>query len=129
MNVTVDQVAVPMDNTYWCFVRRLDELRDVAHHLVQFQPIHTYPGLLHHMEVFHCDVAPDTEIPMYAGLCDNAPPSVMQCMRVIALWALGSVGFSYPPDAGLLIGGPGMNPFVRVEMHYNNQHNKTGKVF
>lgn len=125
--ITVDQVAVPMDNTYWCFVHRLDEIREKSHHMVHFEPIHTHPGLMHHMEVFHCDVAPDTQIPMYSGICDQAPADVMQCNRVIALWALGSIGFSYPPEAGMRIGGPDMNPYVRVEMHYNNAENRSGK--
>lgn len=43
--------------------------------------------------------------------------------------AIGMTGFSYPPEVGLPIGGPNINRFYRLEMHYVNSNSSlVGKL-
>lgn len=51
-----------------------------------------------------------------------------QCQRSIAIRGLGTPGFTFPPEAGLPIGGPMANPYYRIEVHYANLDNKTGWI-
>ena len=75
------------------------------------------------MEVFHCDGAPDEEFPLWQGPCgsDEAPEELTKCKKVLAAWAIGAGPFTYPEEAGLAIGGSDFNPYVMLEVHYNNQ--------
>lgn len=72
------------------------------------------------MEVFHCEAPVETEIPLYDGDCDQMPAAAKVCSRVISLWAMGASTFTYPPEAGLPIGGENYNPFIRLEVHFHN---------
>lgn len=72
------------------------------------------------MEVFHCETNVDVEIPLYEGNCDDMPKEAKVCSRVISLWAMGASIFTYPKKAGLPIGGPDYNPYIRLEVHFNN---------
>jgi len=45
----------------------------------------------------------------------------------MAAWAMGAEGFHYPIEAGLPIGGADFNPYLRLEIHYNNPLKKAGK--
>ena len=84
--------------------------------------------ILHHMEVFHCSAAPGTEFPLWSGPCgsDSAPKELNQCKKVLAAWAIGAGPFQYPEEAGLAIGGEEFNPYVMLEVHYNNQEKQGG---
>lgn len=86
----------------------------------QFEPIITSPSIVHHMEIFHCETDVDVEIPLYEGNCDDMPKEAKVCSRVISLWAMGASTFTYPKQAGLPIGGPNYNPYIRLEVHFNN---------
>lgn len=59
---------------------------------------------------------------------DQNEAAVAQCSQVVALWALGSEGFTYPPEAGVPLGGAGFSPYFRLEVHYNNVANRTGLI-
>lgn len=87
---------------------------------LQFEPIVVTESTVHHMEVFHCEAPVETEIPLYDGDCDQMPVSAKVCSRVISLWAMGASTFTYPPEAGLPIGGENYNPFIRLEVHFHN---------
>jgi len=82
--------------------------------------------LVHHMEVFHCVASPSTEFPMYSGSCDDSPSEIRVCSRVIAAWAMGAEAMHYPKEVGYPIGGPDFNPYLRLEIHYNNPKKKAG---
>lgn len=86
--------------------------------------------ILHHMEVFHCSAPVDTEFPLWSGPCgsDSAPSVLGQCKKVLAAWAIGAGPFQYPEEAGLAVGGEEFNPYVMLEVHYNNQEKKSGKL-
>lgn len=72
------------------------------------------------MEVFHCEAPVETEIPLYDGDCDQLPAAAKVCSRVISIWAMGASTFTYPPEAGLPFGGENYNPYLRLEVHFNN---------
>lgn len=96
-------------------------------HIVQFEPIIKTPAIVHHMEVFHCETDPNVEIPLYNGDCEKLPAAAKVCSKVMALWAMGASTFTYPPEAGLPIGGPSFNPYVRLEVHFHNPELQAGK--
>ena len=56
------------------------------------------------------------------------PKQLSQCKKVLAAWAIGAGPFSYPPDAGLAIGGPQFHQYVMLEVHYNNPELRPGIV-
>lgn len=41
---------------------------------------------------------------------------------------MGADAFVYPEEAGLLIGGQNFNPYVMLEVHYNNPELQDGNV-
>lgn len=81
------------------------------------------------MEVFHCEAPPTTELPLYSGPCDESPKEISVCSRVMAAWAMGAEPLHYPAETGFPIGGEDFNPFVRLEIHYNNPQVKAGKYY
>lgn len=126
--IIVSDVAVPVkDTTYWCKVQKL---KDVAtkKHIVEFEPIIDNEGLVHHMEVFHCATDPKAEIPLYEGECEEMPDEVRVCAKVMALWAMGAERFTYPEETGMPIGGKDFNPYIRLEIHYNNPDLVSGLI-
>lgn len=50
------------------------------------------------------------------------------CKKVLAAWAMGADAFVYPKEAGLSIGGDLFNPFIMLEVHYNNPERLSGKI-
>lgn len=127
IDVTLNKVEIPAkETTYWCHIQKLNDFIRRKHHIVQFEPLITNEDIVHHMEVFHCETDVDVEIPMYNGDCDQLPAEAKVCSRVISLWAMGASAFTYPPEAGLPIGGPEYNPYVRLEVHFNNPTLKAG---
>ncbi|XP_047490097.1 dopamine beta-hydroxylase-like [Penaeus chinensis] len=86
--------------------------------------------IVHHMEVFHCEYPPDFQVPLYQGPCHSPdrPREINACKKVLAAWAMGASAFVYPQEAGLPIGGPDFNPFLMLEVHYNNPGLFAGRV-
>nr|CAG4643081.1 EOG090X0318 [Ilyocryptus agilis] len=112
------------ETTYWCRVVRLPEHFNRKQHVIQFEPAieKGRESIVHHMEVFHCEAPRDEIMPEYRGPCTDPsrPEPTRVCKRVLAAWAYGAGPFVYPPEAGLPIGGPDFNPYVMLEVHYNN---------
>lgn len=134
-DIRLSNVEIPStDTTYYCKTQKLPPvLQQRKHHIVQFEPLinsTTDNGesymFTHHMEVFHCEAPVDVEIPLYSGDCTNLPPAAEVCKRVISLWAMGASAFTYPPEAGLPIGGKDYNPYIRIEVHFNNPERLAG---
>lgn len=80
------------------------------------------------MEVFQCEAPADIVIPLYHGDCDYLPAEAKVCAKVISLWARGASTFTYPLETGLPIGGKTFNPYIRLEVHYNNPALLSGKL-
>jgi len=123
-------VEIPAtETTYWCKVQKLNENFNSKHHIVQFEPIIKNSAYVHHMEVFHCNTDPDVVIPLYNGDCQFLPSEAKVCSKVISLWAMGASTFTYPKETGLPIGGKDYNPYIRLEVHYNNPLLDSGMIF
>ena len=146
--VAASKVSVPnQETTYWCHVTRLpDHFLKQKHHVLQFEAAieSGHESLVHHMELFHCEAPVNEIMPEYRGSCtaEDRPEVTRVCKRVLAAWAYGAGPFVYPQvtsiqlvstralnkishlihlqEAGLPIGGPDFNPFVMLEVHYNN---------
>lgn len=129
VDVRLNKVPIPVqETTYWCHIQKLDDFIQQKHHIVQFEPLISNPDIVHHMEVFHCETDVDTQIPLYNGDCNQLPEEAKICNRVISLWAMGASAFTYPKEAGLPVGGTNYNPFIRLEVHFNNPELKAGKL-
>ncbi|XP_017113449.1 tyramine beta-hydroxylase [Drosophila elegans] len=129
IEITLKEAPVPdRETTYWCHVQRLEGDLQRRHHIVQFEPLIRTPGIVHHMEVFHCEAGELDEIPLYNGDCEQLPPRAKVCSKVMVLWAMGAGTFTYPPEAGLPVGGTGFNPYVRLEVHFNNPEKQAGLI-
>lgn len=129
----VDDVPIPEDETtYWCAVRKLPDFR-IKHHIIQFEGAISEggKGIVHHLEVFHCQVPVGIDLPYYDGPCSSKserPKGLESCTKVIGAWAMGARPLFYPEEAGAPIGGPNFNRYVMLEVHYNNPEHLKGKV-
>ncbi|CAL8103886.1 unnamed protein product [Calicophoron daubneyi] len=120
--VRVHRVSVPQaDTTYWCKTVLLPRLPK-KRHIIRFEPIlESEMGLLvHHMEVFACTGS--KHVRHYEGLCNSEtkPDGLIQCRRVIAAWAVGATGLTFPKEAGIPIGGVDGHEYAVIEIHYDN---------
>jgi dopamine beta-monooxygenase len=107
-----------------------------------------------HCEAPHTQMMPEYHGPCFSV---ERPEVTKVCKRVLAAWAMGALPFSYPEvqnyslhcfyavtqksvvsaditkrlalfqEAGLPIGGPDFNPYVMLEVHYNNPERRTGE--
>ncbi|KAL1131405.1 hypothetical protein AAG570_011022 [Ranatra chinensis] len=133
VTVTSDRVKVPsLETTYWCHVTKLPQELSQLHHIVKFESViqEGNEGLVHHMELFHCEADRGQELPLYRGPCQHAdrPNSTQVCKKVLAAWAMGASAFHYPKAAGLPVGGENFNLHVMLEVHYNNPEMKADWV-
>lgn len=129
-------VTIPAaETTYWCSIHRLpNDVTSRENHIIQTEPIISEEnrGIIHHMEVFHCQM--EGEMPDYSGPCtgDAAPFQQLEtCRNVIGAWAMGATTFTYPEEAGLAVGATGgdkYSPYVRLEVHFNNPKKLAGHV-
>ncbi|XP_055585811.1 tyramine beta-hydroxylase [Uranotaenia lowii] len=130
VEIKLNKAKIPADETtYYCKVQRLESwLASKKHHIVEFEPIISNEHLVHHMEVFQCVSDPGHKIPLYEGTCANLPAEAKVCNKVMALWAMGASAFTYPHETGLPIGGKDSNPYIRLEVHFNNPDLKAGVI-
>ncbi|CAH1132464.1 unnamed protein product [Ceutorhynchus assimilis] len=133
LELLADKVKVPAEETtYWCRVFKLPDKFKKKHHIYQYEANiqASSQGLVHHMELFHCESNAKEEIPLYNGDCfDNKRPKKTEvCKRVLAAWAMGAQPFTYPEEAALPLGGETFNQYVMLEIHYNNPELKSGII-
>ncbi|XP_037080255.1 dopamine beta-hydroxylase-like [Pollicipes pollicipes] len=133
LDVPSHRVHVPaQETTYWCTVHKLPPTFSRKHHVVQYEAVveKANEDLVHHMEVFHCEAPVSETIPSYQGPCHapDRPPAIDKCKRVLAAWAMGAAPLVYPKEAGLPIGGSNFNPYVMLEVHYNNPKLVQGRI-
>ncbi|CAF4607579.1 unnamed protein product, partial [Rotaria magnacalcarata] len=78
------------------------KIMEKSHHIIRFDGIVSpqSDGVVHHMELFHCNVASDFEIPAFNDVCtsEQKPMGLTPCRRVVGAWALGATNFTYPKD-------------------------------
>jgi len=102
------------------------------HHIIRFDGIISpqSEGIVHHMELFHCDVDPQMEIPAYNDVCtsEQKPMGLTPCRRVVGAWAFGATNFTYPEEAGGYIGGSKTSRYLVLEVHFNNPYLRKGII-
>lgn len=68
--------------------------------IVQFESVvgENSRGVVHHIEVFHCECGADDHVPLYRGPCfsEKRPYKTQVCKKVTAAWAMGAPPFVYP---------------------------------
>ncbi|PVD22126.1 hypothetical protein C0Q70_17930 [Pomacea canaliculata] len=126
IDITVPSIHVPSrETTYWWYVARLPSFR-TKHHVIKYEAVidKGHEGLVHHMELFHCEVPPGTQIPEFngpgPGKGEEKPSRLSSCQQVLGAWAMGAKAMVYPEEAGIPVGGEHFSPFVLLEIHYNN---------
>lgn len=95
LDFLVNNVTIPnVETTYWCTLIKLPDAFKQRIHIVQYEAIinEHNKDIVHHMELFHCEVDVEKELPPWNGLCHdpNMPESLEQCKRVTAAWAYGA---------------------------------------
>ncbi|KAI1289348.1 Dopamine beta-hydroxylase [Halotydeus destructor] len=133
VQVTSVNVQVPSDETtYWCSLHQLPPEMDTKHHIIQYEAViqEGNEHLVHHMEVFHCELAQDVELSNWNGPCSDGqrPKLLDRCKRVIAAWAMGAGPVTYPEEAGLPIGGSNYSKYLMLEVHYDNAQHLSNTV-
>lgn len=88
-------MAVPgRDTTYWCKVFRFPPEFHRKQHVVQYEAIITpgNEGVVHHMELFHCEVGVHEVLPNWNDDCQSPrkPVILERCKNVISAWAMGA---------------------------------------
>ncbi|XP_062516134.1 DBH-like monooxygenase protein 1 homolog [Corticium candelabrum] len=124
-------VSVPAQlTTYWCTPYKLPRLQNEAH-IIRFEPVvqANHEELVHHIIIYTCL---DVVVP-YLDMswdCDNPPDSVPDSVQgcrdtsVIAGWAVGGSGITFPSQVGLPLSGQTGAQYVMMETHYNNEQRK-----
>lgn len=71
--VTINTQIPSEETTYWCkLVKFTDEIKR-KHHIIKYEA-NVQSGneaLVHHMEIFHCQVDPQLELPSWNGHCHD----------------------------------------------------------
>ena len=132
LEVRVPNITIPnKETTYWWHTALLPELTS-KHHIIQYESaiVQANADVVHHMELFHCQVPADVQVPDYSGpsLEETKPTGLNQCKNVIGSWAMGAQPFTYPDETGYPLGGPGFSRYVLLEIHFNNPRRFEGRV-
>ena len=93
------QVRIPAkETTYWCQIKQLPAyLLQQKHHVVKYEGVISRQsvGIVHHMEVFHCDLPGNVAVRSYNAECKvsgaERPRGLESCRQVIGAWAMGAV--------------------------------------
>ncbi|CAH8671649.1 unnamed protein product [Schistosoma margrebowiei] len=128
-SIHVHKVQIPaVETTYWCKTIELPYFSE-PHHIVRYENDipETSQGLIHHMEIFRC---PGHIKRYYDAPCNSEtkPEDLKECREVIAAWAMGSTGLTFPEEAGIPIGGLRGKEYAVIEIHYNNPKNISGII-
>lgn len=91
----MNKITIPSDETtYWCSIHKFSEVFKQKQHVVRYESVIQTGNeqLVHHMELFHCEVNSSQEMPEYNGPCagPKVPPILSKCRKVIAAWAMGA---------------------------------------
>ncbi|XP_060594958.1 dopamine beta-hydroxylase-like [Ruditapes philippinarum] len=130
--VTAPNIEVPAtETTYWWYVATLPPLTK-KHHIIKYEGViqSGHENLVHHMEVFHCEVKANEIIRFFngPGLAEGKPPELEACRKVIGAWAMGATAMVLPEEAGFPLGGADFSRYVLLEVHYNNPDKVAGMI-
>uniref|UniRef100_A0AAG5DFT0 DOMON domain-containing protein n=1 Tax=Anopheles atroparvus TaxID=41427 RepID=A0AAG5DFT0_ANOAO len=109
------------ESLYWCKIFKLDDFVQ-KHHLVRYEPVFDSPTsvlYLNHIILYECQgLSKELEqLSRQRGQpCFRLQP--MHCNTVVANWARGSDGFTFPPEAGYPLESH-QATYYMLETHYN----------
>ncbi|XP_053661476.1 MOXD1 homolog 2-like [Anopheles marshallii] len=109
------------ESLYWCKIFKLDDFVQ-KHHLVRYEPVFdssTSVLYLNHLILYECQgLSQELEqLSRERGQpCFRLQP--MHCNTVVANWARGSDGFTFPPEAGYPLESH-QATYYMLETHYN----------
>lgn len=134
--IKLESFKVPAkETTYQCKLFKLPvKFHAHKYHITKYEAViqEGNEHVVHHMELFNCininrlQLAELEELHSnggWFGECGdhlNRPKVTQKCKKVIMAWAMGAHPMEYPPEVGQSIGGADYNPFVMLEIHYNN---------
>eukprot|EP00058_Branchiostoma_floridae_P016323 XP_002601811.1 hypothetical protein BRAFLDRAFT_279157 [Branchiostoma floridae] len=117
-DMTNQNLRVPTrETTYWCTSFQLPVL-DKKHHLVKVEPL-VQPGnegVVHHILIYQC--SPGSTPPTGSQECASMPWG--NCKAIMAAWAVGGTGYTYPEHVGLSMGTADDPSYVVMQTHYDN---------
>uniref|UniRef100_A0A674DDF7 Monooxygenase, DBH-like 1, like n=1 Tax=Salmo trutta TaxID=8032 RepID=A0A674DDF7_SALTR len=116
---------VPAEHTYYnCKVMKMPKLNGKDHmYRVNDPSCFMNLDLVHHMLLYSC---PLSVIQINEQQCYTGGPWA-DCFKVVAVWAVGGLAFQLPENAGIPIGGQDYDEFYRLEIHYHNLAQETGR--
>ncbi|XP_021710974.1 MOXD1 homolog 2 [Aedes aegypti] len=110
------------ESLYWCKIFKLDDFHQ-KHHLIRYEPVFdssTSVLFLNHMILYECQGL-SNELEMLSRR--HGQPcfqiKATHCNTVVANWARGSDGFSFPQEAGYPLDSHQATYYL-LETHYNN---------
>ncbi|XP_050098172.1 MOXD1 homolog 2-like [Anopheles aquasalis] len=109
------------ESLYWCKIFKLDDFVQ-KHHLVRYEPVFdstTSVLYLNHIILYECQgLSKDLEMlsRQRGQPCFRLQP--MHCNTVVANWARGSDGFTFPAEAGYPLESH-QATYYMLETHYN----------
>ncbi|XP_065076570.1 MOXD1 homolog 2-like [Ochlerotatus camptorhynchus] len=110
------------ESLYWCKIFKLDDFHQ-KHHLVRYEPVFdssTSVLYLNHMILYECQgLSKDYEMLSRQRGQACFRMQAMHCNTVVANWARGSDGFSFPQEAGYPLDSH-QATYYMLETHYNN---------
>ncbi|KAI4879957.1 hypothetical protein NFI96_018374 [Prochilodus magdalenae] len=123
-DLTMTNFTVPAQNTYYhCKVMRIPAL-DRKHHIYRVEPLIENLDLVHHLLLYHCP--PNVTSPKEQACYSGEGPT--ECFQIVAAWGVGGGAFELPEAAGIPVGGDEGDTLYRLEVHYNNQNEMSGRV-
>ncbi|EFA04095.2 MOXD1 homolog 2 [Tribolium castaneum] len=110
----------PAENLYWCRVFKIPVITK-KHHLIRYEPLQGIRGPtgLQHVVLYECQDSPQVaQLADTPGRqCYEPHTQPLSCNTVVASWARGSEGFSFPPEAGYPL-EPATSRYYLLETHY-----------
>ncbi|XP_055923857.1 MOXD1 homolog 2 [Eupeodes corollae] len=112
------------DTLYWCKMFKLEDINR-KHHLIRYEPILDSSAsiqYLQHVTLHECQGS-HSDLELMAReqgrQCLGARDMPLACNAIVASWARGSEGFSFPEEAGYPIDSRQAKYFL-METHYSN---------
>jgi len=136
LRLTMDNIAIPStDTTYYCKLFEIPYFNE-THHVIKVSTI-IQPGneaIVHHMVVYDCpEHIANQDHEFTEGVCDDfANMPLMQCTggkKILLAWGIGGAKDLYMPiNAGRPISGQSDTHYIMVEIHYDNQLERSGII-
>lgn len=84
--IRVKNIEIPSQHkTYWRKVKKLHDVHKMRH-IVEIEPIIENDNFVHHIIVYHCEVAANVVFPMFEGRIEDQPEEINLCSKSIAIW-------------------------------------------